>query len=121
MRSLEAAAVRVREGASVVFFPEGTRSRTGVATGDMGKVQAGCGAVGDQGQRAAVAGSDFAGPARGAFQPDSSVHNPSWAMSSVRFGAPLPTDRTQPAIATRDASPKQWRRSTILAKMPKES
>ncbi len=29
LRSLEAAAARVREGASVVFFPEGTRSRTG--------------------------------------------------------------------------------------------
>jgi 1-acyl-sn-glycerol-3-phosphate acyltransferase len=30
MHSLQVAAARVREGASVVFFPEGTRSRTGV-------------------------------------------------------------------------------------------
>jgi 1-acyl-sn-glycerol-3-phosphate acyltransferase len=34
LRSLDAAAARVREGASVVFFPEGTRSRTGV-TGEF--------------------------------------------------------------------------------------
>jgi 1-acyl-sn-glycerol-3-phosphate acyltransferase len=30
MHSLQIAAARVREGASVVFFPEGTRSRSGV-------------------------------------------------------------------------------------------
>src|SRR5258708_26428955 len=34
LRSLELAATRVREGAPVIFFPEGTRSRTGV-TGDF--------------------------------------------------------------------------------------
>src|SRR5579871_5266110 len=41
MHSLQIAAARVREGASVVFFPEGTRSRSGV-TGEFKRGAAIC-------------------------------------------------------------------------------
>ncbi len=87
MRSLEAAAVRVREGASVVFFPEGTRSRTGTHTGETGAFKHGAALL------AIKAGVPLLpvaiGGTRAVLQPDSLHVRP--GNVSVEFGKPIST------------------------------
>jgi 1-acyl-sn-glycerol-3-phosphate acyltransferase len=83
MHSLQIAAARVREGASVVFFPEGTRSRTGV-TADFKRgaallaIQAGVPLL-----PVAIRGT------REVLKPDTLHVRP--GKVTVRFGAPIPT------------------------------
>ncbi|SRR5579871_743013 len=83
MHSLQIAAARVREGASVVFFPEGTRSRSGV-TGEFKRgaallaIQAGVPLL-----PVAIKGT------RECLQPDSLHVRP--GRVTVRFGRPIPT------------------------------
>jgi 1-acyl-sn-glycerol-3-phosphate acyltransferase len=88
MQSLEAAAVRVREGASVVFFPEGSRSRTGGATGDVGEFKRGAALLAIKAGvpllPVAISGT------RAVLKPDSLHVRP--GQVTVQFGKPLSTE-----------------------------
>ena len=83
MHSLEMAAHRVREGASVLFFPEGTRSRTGV----MGEFKHGAALL------AIKAGVPLLPIAirgtREVLKPDTLHVRP--GNATIRFGRPLAT------------------------------
>ena len=83
MRSLQIAAARVQEGASVVFFPEGTRSRSGVTAefkrgAALLAIQAGVPLL-----PVAIRGT------RECLKPDTLHVRP--GNVTVRFGAPIPT------------------------------
>lgn len=84
MRSLDAAAQRVREGAPVVFFPEGTRSRTGI----LGPFKHGAALL------AIKAGVPLLPVAirgtRATLKPDTLWVKP--GRVTIRFGKPISTD-----------------------------
>lgn len=107
LRSFDAAAVSIRQGASMVFFPEGTRSRTGGDTGDTGEFKHGAALL------AIKAGVPLLPVAiqgtRGVLKPDSLHVRP--GQVHVTFGTPIPTA----GMTHRDAGPlTQTARDAIL-------